>query len=182
MKYEETLKTRQNMGIYGHGKTEPQQEHSSFYQDQEMTCRYAEAHQDVSFSDSRINLHSHDFYEFLFCHSASDVEYLVGPERYRLRKGDIVIIHPGVSHRPLMPEVLTEPYKRDVLWVSSMFIQILMFHMNGDLCGLTQYQMHLVCIEQILLRMRKLIRICSLCLWLRIMTHQHRTMMHLQML
>ena len=117
MKYEETLKSRQNMGKTGNTKTEPQQEYSSFYQDQEMTCRYAETHQDVSFSDSRINLHSHDFYEFLFCHSASDVEYLVGAERYRLQKGDVVLIPPGVSHRPLLPEYMAEPYRRDVLWI-----------------------------------------------------------------
>lgn len=105
------------MEINGNGKKEPQQEYSSFYQDQEMTCRYAETHQDVSFSDSRINLHSHDFYEFLFCHSASDVEYLVGAERYRLQKGDVVLIPPGVSHRPLLPEHMAEPYRRDVLWI-----------------------------------------------------------------
>ena len=105
------------MGIYGNGKTEPQQEYSSFHQDQEMTSRYAETHQDVSFSDSRINLHSHDFYEFLFCHSASDVEYLVGTERYRLQKGDVVLIPPGISHRPLLPEHMAEPYRRDVLWI-----------------------------------------------------------------
>lgn len=104
------------MGIYGKEKN---QEHSSFHQDQEMTCRYAEAHQDVSFSDSRINLHSHDFYEFLFCHSASDVEYLVGTERYRLQKGDVIMIPPGISHRPLLPDVLPEPYRRDVLWIST---------------------------------------------------------------
>ncbi len=102
------------MGIYGKEKN---QEHSSFHQDQEMTCRYAEAHQDVSFSDSRINLHSHDFYEFLFCHSASDVEYLVGTERYRLQKGDVVLIPPGISHRPLLPDHMAEPYRRDVLWI-----------------------------------------------------------------
>ena len=104
------------MGIYGKEKN---QEHSSFHQDQEMTCRYAEAHQDVSFSDSRINLHSHDFYEFLFCHSASDVEYLVGTERYRLQKGDVVLIPPGISHRPLLPDHMAEPYRRDVLWIST---------------------------------------------------------------
>ena len=117
MRYVETLKSRKIMEINGNGKKEPQQEYSSFYQDQEMTCRYAETHQDVSFSDSRINLHSHDFYEFLFCHSASDVEYLVGAERYRLQKGDVVLIPPGVSHRPLLPEHMAEPYRRDVLWI-----------------------------------------------------------------
>ena len=117
MKYEESLKMKENMENTGKFPADLSSDYSSFYQEQEMTSRYAETHQDVSFSDSRINLHSHYFYEFLFCHSASDVEYLVGTERYRLQKGDVVLIPPGISHRPLLPEHMSEPYRRDVLWI-----------------------------------------------------------------
>jgi len=43
-------------------------------------------------------------------------------ERYRLQKGDIIFIAPGVSHRPLLPESMPEPYTRDVLWLSTEFV------------------------------------------------------------
>jgi AraC-like DNA-binding protein len=63
-------------------------------------------------------LHSHNFYEFLYCNSTGGVEYLVGADRYRLQRGDVILIPPGISHCPLVPEQLTEPYRRDVLWIS----------------------------------------------------------------
>jgi AraC-like DNA-binding protein len=54
------------------------------------------------------------------------VEYLIGSDRYRLQKGDIVYIPPGISHRPIMPEKLTVPYERDVLWISTEFMDMVM--------------------------------------------------------
>jgi len=93
-------------------------EPGAFYQELEMTSRYVDTHQDVTFSNAHVNLHSHNFYEFLFCHSAGDVEYLVGAERYRLQRGDVILIPPGVSHRPLLPDHMAEPYRRDVLWIN----------------------------------------------------------------
>lgn len=88
------------------------------YQKLEMKLRYAEMHADVTWSNSEISLHSHSFHELLFCQNTCDVEYLVGSERYRLQKGDIVIVPPGVSHRPLLSEHMTEPFRRDVMWMS----------------------------------------------------------------
>ena len=96
-------------------------EPNRFYQELEMTSRYVDTHQDISMSNSQVHLHSHTFYEILCCQNTCDVEYLVGAERYRLQKGDIVIIPPGVSHRPLLPEYMTEPYRRDVMWLSQEF-------------------------------------------------------------
>ena len=46
----------------------------------------------------------------------------MGSDRYKLQKGDIILLAPGVSHRPIMPEVMTEPYIRDVLWVNPDFL------------------------------------------------------------
>lgn len=94
----------------------------SIYQELEMTSRYVDTHQDVTYSNSHVNLHSHNFYEILFCHSAFNVEYLVGAERYRLQKGDVILIPPGISHRPLVSDSMSEPYRRDVLWVSQELI------------------------------------------------------------
>ena len=54
------------------------------------------------------------------------MEYLIGSNRYRLQKGDIVFVPPGVSHRPILPEKLTAPYERDVLWVSTEFMETYM--------------------------------------------------------
>lgn len=96
-------------------------EPGTFYQELEMTSRYVDTHQDLSMTNSQVNLHSHSFYEILCCQNTCDVEYLVGAERYRLQKGDVVIIPPGVSHRPLLPEQMAEPYRRDVLWLSQEF-------------------------------------------------------------
>ena len=89
------------------------------YQEMEMSSRYVDTHQDITYSNSRVNLHSHNFYEILFCQSAAGVEYLVEAERYRLQKGDVIIIPPGISHRSLVPEQMAEPYRRDVLWIST---------------------------------------------------------------
>lgn len=88
------------------------------YQELEMDSDYADCHRDTSFAEAAVELHSHSFYEILCCRTNCGVEYLVGTERYRLRQGDVVIVPPGVSHRPLMPEQMTAPYVRDVLWIS----------------------------------------------------------------
>ena len=98
-------------------------EPGNFYQELEMSSRFVETHQDTSFTNSAVNLHSHTFYEVLCCRNTCGVEYLVGTERYRLQKGDIIVVHPGISHRPLIPETMTEPYKRDVLWLSVDFFK-----------------------------------------------------------
>lgn len=93
--------------------------YSLAYQEIEMTSRYVDTHETVTYSNAQVNLHSHSFYEILFCHSTGGVEYLVGPDRYRLQQGDVILIPPGISHRPLLPEQMTEPYRRDVLWISA---------------------------------------------------------------
>ena len=94
---------------------------NNLYQELEMESRFADTHRDTSFSNAGLHLHSHSFYELLYCRNTCGVEYLVGAERYRLQKGDIVIVPPGVSHRPLLPEHMTQPYMRDVLWLSQEF-------------------------------------------------------------
>ena len=98
---------------------------NNLYQELEMTARYAQAHRDVSYSNTILQLHSQTFYEILCCRNTCGAEYLVGTERYRLQKGDIVFVLPGVGHRPLLPEDMPEPYERDVLWVSEDLIALL---------------------------------------------------------
>lgn len=98
----------------------------NFYQELEMSSRYVDTHQDISFSNANVQLHSHSFYEILYCCNTCGAEYLVGTERYRLQKGDVILIAPGVSHRPMLPEGMTEPYKRYVLWISNEFMESLL--------------------------------------------------------
>ena len=93
------------------------------YQELEMSSRFVDAHTDITFSGTHVNLHSHNFYELLYCVDAANVEYLVGAERYRLRSGDIIMIPPGVSHRPMFPSEMNIPYKRHVLWISTEFMK-----------------------------------------------------------
>lgn len=94
---------------------------NAFYQELEMSSRFVDTHRDVSYGGNPIHLHSHSFYEVIYCRGGSNIEYLVGTDRYRLQRGDIVIVPPGVSHRPLLPEMMTEPYKRYVLWINAQF-------------------------------------------------------------
>ena len=98
---------------------------SSFYQELQMESDYVDTHQDISYSNHHLQFHSHSFFELLCCRNTCNAEYLVGSERYKLQKGDIIIIPPGFSHRPLLPEVLSEPYIRDVLWISEEFWKFL---------------------------------------------------------
>lgn len=98
---------------------------NNLYQELEMSCRFVQAHRDTSFSNAFISLHSHSFWEILCCRNSCGAEYLVGTERYRLQKGDVIVIPPGISHRPLLPDGMAEPYVRDVLWVSAEFMETL---------------------------------------------------------
>lgn len=97
---------------------------SNFYQELEMDSQYVDTHQDISDSNATFQFHSHTFYELLCCRNTCGVEYLVGTDRYKLQKGDIIFVPPGISHRPLLPDHMTELYTRDVLWISEEFLQM----------------------------------------------------------
>lgn len=97
---------------------------NDIYQELEMTSRFVDCHRDTSYSNAHLQLHSHTFYELIYCLNNCDAEYLVDSERYRLRQGDLIILPPGVSHRPLLPETLDPPYMRYVLWMSTEFVDM----------------------------------------------------------
>ena len=94
-----------------------------FYQELEMESPFVDTHRDVSFSNSNMQFHSHAFYELICCRNTRGAEYLVGAERYKLQKGDVIFVPPGISHRPLLPEHMPEPYSRDVLWINEDFLK-----------------------------------------------------------
>lgn len=95
----------------------------NLYQELEMDSRFVNTHRDTSYANASVTLHSHTFYEMLFCRSCQGVEYLVGTERYRLHEGDVIMVPPGISHRPLLNGEPAQPYIRDVLWLSAEFVQ-----------------------------------------------------------
>lgn len=100
-------------------------EPGSIYQELEMDSPYVDTHQDISSSNANFQFHSHTFYEMLCCRNNCGAEYLIAAERYKLQKGDIIFIPPGVSHRPLLPEQMAEPYIRDVIWFSEEFLHLI---------------------------------------------------------
>lgn len=71
---------------------------SNLYQEMEMDSDSVDCHDDVNYTKDSIQLHSHTFYEMLYCRSGN-VQYLLGAERYRVRRGDIIFIPPGDQPR-----------------------------------------------------------------------------------
>ena len=70
------------------------------YQELEMDSPYVNTHRDISYVPENLQLHSHSFYEILYCESGS-IQYLIADKRYRIHAGDIVLVPPGISHRPI---------------------------------------------------------------------------------
>ncbi len=95
---------------------------STVYQELEMNSHFVDTHMDISFGDISVNLHSHNFYEIVYVLSNSGTQYLIGTNRYLLQHGDIILVPPGIGHKPLFPSELAEPYKRIVLWISTDFM------------------------------------------------------------
>lgn len=95
---------------------------TAFHQELEMDSLFVDIYRDITYSNDHVQLHSHTFYEILFCRNNCGAEYLVGADRYKLQKGDLIFVPPGVSHRPILPAHMTEPYIRDVLWINPDFL------------------------------------------------------------
>ena len=91
----------------------------NIYQELEMNSAYADSHRDISRGPGLVRPHSHSFYELIYCTECDNIQYIVGTERYRLQRGDVIWIPPGVSHCPLFPAVMKRPYERIVLWVNA---------------------------------------------------------------
>ena len=94
----------------------------NLYQELEMRSRYVDTHRDPG-APVNITLHSHTFYEILCCRSGN-TQYLLGPDRFHVGPGDIIIIPPGVSHRPLPAPNTEQSYDRYVIWLSKDFTEM----------------------------------------------------------
>lgn len=96
----------------------------NLYQELEMDSPYVNTHRDISYGAEVLQLHSHTFYELIYCESG-DIQYLIGDKRYHIHAGDIIMVPPGISHRPLFYEDMKEPYSRIVVWISVEFMNTL---------------------------------------------------------
>lgn len=104
----------------------------NIYQELEMSSSYVDSHRDISHAASPIAPHSHSFYELIYCSSSDDVQYLLGSQRYRLQRGDVIVIPPGTSHCPLFPDKMQHPYERIVVWVNEELIREFRQRWPGD--------------------------------------------------
>lgn len=110
-----------NWKIHSYLKTEGYIK-NNVYQLLEMSNQYVEMLEDISMPEDIVQLHSHNFYEIIWCRS-ENIHYSLGAEHFLLQPGDVVFIPPEVVHYPLALDRLTEPYCRYVMWLSAAFVQ-----------------------------------------------------------
>ena len=67
-----------------------------------------------------VEVHHHDFYEIYFFLSGA-VDYWVEGRTYRLRPGDLMLIHPMQLHRPII--TADTAYERIVLWIDKHYLE-----------------------------------------------------------
>lgn len=97
-------------------------ERSDLYQEPEMDSPFVDTYRDSTAGSVSIQLHSHRFYELIYCRSASNVDYQVEDDLFRLQKGDIVFLPPRTLHRPILPARMEKPYVRDIIWINEDFL------------------------------------------------------------
>ena len=66
-------------------------------------------------------LNAKDYFTYRLLCKSGNIHYLLGDKRFRVQQGDILLIPPGVSHQPLFPEPLREPYSRYVIWINAAY-------------------------------------------------------------
>lgn len=93
----------------------------AFYQEIEMDSPYTEVWWEQDFLSEIEPLHSHSFYEILYC-TEGDIQYLLGTSLHHIGTGDLVVIPPGSSHRrlPFMPNT---SHGRYGLWVNASWFE-----------------------------------------------------------
>lgn len=113
----------------------------NLYQELEMDSPYVNTHRDISYGPEVLQLHSHTFYELIYCESGN-IQYLIGDKRYHIHAGDIIMVPPGISHRPLFYDEMSEPYSRIVLWISAEFFRLLLRACPEEMLSLLHAKEH----------------------------------------
>lgn len=73
---------------------------------------------------SKVDSHTHDYYEFYFF-LEGNVSLEINKQEYRLKYGDVVLIPPGVPHRAIIRNEKI-PYRRFVFWISKEYCSQIM--------------------------------------------------------
>lgn len=85
---------------------------------------------------SKVDLHTHNYYEFYFFLEGS-VSIQIEEKTFSLRFGDVILLPPEISHRPIIHDQ-TIPYRRFVLWISKEYCSGLI-SLSSDYGYLLQY-------------------------------------------
>lgn len=97
---------------------------SDCYNRMEMSTSYVECQRIAGLPSVEAPEHTHSFVELLCCLSGFGGTFQVGQERFRLQRGDIVIIPDGVVHA-IQPEDSAMINHGIVLWISREYFQLL---------------------------------------------------------
>lgn len=85
---------------------------------------------------SKVDLHTHDYYEFYFF-IEGDISIQIGEVIHPTQYGDIMLIPPKLPHRPIIHS-MDKPYRRFVFWISQEYCQHLL-SLSPDYVYLMQY-------------------------------------------
>lgn len=85
---------------------------------------------------SKVDLHTHDYYEFYFF-LEGDISIQIGKETFPITHGDILLVPPKVSHRPIIHSQKI-PYRRFIFWISQEYCNFLL-QLSPDYLYLMQY-------------------------------------------
>ncbi len=78
-----------------------------------------------------VNIHHHDFYEIYFF-LGGNVEYFVDGEKFKLSKGDLLLINPMQLHQPITNQ--GSVYERIVLWIDRNYLAKLSTYEDLSFC------------------------------------------------
>ncbi len=72
---------------------------------------------------SKVESHRHNYYEF-YLFLEGDVDIVIDMERYKLKKGDMILVPPNLSHYPIINS--KNLYSRFVFWISEEYLNKLL--------------------------------------------------------
>lgn len=84
----------------------------------------------------KVDIHTHDYYEFYFF-LEGNVQMQAGKDLYPVQYGDIMLIPPHLSHRPIIKNQ-DAPYRRFVFWLSQEYCRHLL-ETSPDYAYIMQY-------------------------------------------
>lgn len=93
---------------------------------------------------SKVQVHSHDYYEFYFF-LEGNVSIQIDGSHHPLKSGNMVLIPPGTPHRALIHDT-DVPYRRFVFWISKPFFHQLLEQSPdyGYVMNLAQFHGHYI--------------------------------------